>query len=552
MTKRDAARLLLDDDRLSRSLGRGIFVRLVGILSFLFAFFLLRVFLEAPLADPPRDGIIYTLLIGAASVNLLFLLIHQQGGLPLRVQAGLHVASDLALTTALVYLFGGGRSPFSVLYFLVIIVVATSLGRRRGLWTAAFAWMFYALAALARHYGWIPGTPATDDSLTGLNYSLAFHLAGFALVAILASRLARDIQRAQRELAHLETLHRDIIESIPSGLITLDGDGQVMTANRAAHSILDLTMGTPVGRPVQDTGLFRGLSWDEITQEAAPSHDRNEVLFERHGELRPIGYSLTSLTSASGDPAGHILVFQDLRDWKQLQAEVHLKERMAAVGEMAAGIAHEIGNPLAALSGSAQMLQPSLAEGSSQRTLLDIILKESRRLDRIIKSFLQFARPKERASVRFDVAELLRSNTELLRNSDELLPGHEVHLELDGGDTEILADPDQISQIFWNLTRNALRALSDAGRIDVHGRLEEGVYRISIRDNGRGMTEKTRASLFDPFRSSFSGGTGIGMAIVYRIVEEHGGRVNVESAEGEGTAVHVELPVARPLLASSA
>jgi two-component system sensor histidine kinase PilS (NtrC family) len=241
-----------------------------------------------------------------------------------------------------------------------------------------------------------------------------------------------------------------------------------------------------------------------------------------------------------------VLIFQDLYEWRKLQEELQLKDRMAAVGEMAAGIAHEIGNPLAALSGSAQMLQPSLAEGSSQRTLLDIILRESQRLDRTIKSFLQFARPKERSSRRFDIAELLRNNTELLRNSDEVLPGHRIHLEVDDGTAELIADADQISQIFWNLTRNALRAMDSEGDLYVRGRLEGDVYCITFRDTGRGMTESARTQLFYPFHTSFRGGTGIGMAIAYRIVEEHGGRLTVDSEAGKGTSISVFLPAAAP------
>ncbi len=543
------ARGTLDDERLARQLGRAIFVRLVGILSFLFAFFLLRVFLEAPVADSPRDGIIYALLIGAISVNLGFLLLLHRGRMSVRGQAGLHVTSDLLLTTALVYLFGGVSSPFTALYFVVIIVVATSAGRRWALTTAGASWALYALASLSQHFGWVPGTPVSSESLAELNYSVVFHLAGFVLVAVLASRLARDMLRVKRDLASLENLHRDIVESIPSGLITLDTDGKIVTSNAAANWILGVPDDPPVGRAIQETGLFRGKSWQEILDEAG---DRNEVLFDRHGEPRPIGFSLSQLGSPEGQPAAHILVFQDLREWKKLQAEVHLKERMAAVGEMAAGIAHEIGNPLAALSGSAQMLQPSLDEGSSQRTLLDIILKESRRLDRIIKSFMKFARPKERASVRFDVANLLRANTELLRNSDEVLPGHRIHLDLDVEHAKIIGDPDQISQIFWNLTSNALRALPESGDIHVQGTLVGSVYRISIRDNGKGMTEQARARLFHPFQSSFRGGTGIGMAIVYRIVEEHGGRLSVEGEPGRGTTVTVELPAAEPALVTLA
>jgi two-component system sensor histidine kinase PilS (NtrC family) len=216
---------------------------------------------------------------------------------------------------------------------------------------------------------------------------------------------------------------------------------------------------------------------------------------------------------------------------------------MAAVGELAAGLAHEVGNPLAAISGSAQMLSHAAAANESHRKLFEIILKESQRLDRTIKGFLRFARPKERSTERFDVAALLAENTELLRNSPEAGAGRRIELELVPPHAVLVGDRDQISQIFWNLTQNALRAMPDGGRLVIRGELGSRNYRLEFRDDGRGMTEEQRARLFHPFRSFFDQGTGIGMAIVYRIVHEHGGRIEVDSSPGAGTRVRVELPL---------
>jgi two-component system sensor histidine kinase PilS (NtrC family) len=236
------------------------------------------------------------------------------------------------------------------------------------------------------------------------------------------------------------------------------------------------------------------------------------------------------------------LIFQDLSDWRKLQEEVRIKDRMAAVGELAAGIAHEIGNPLAALSGSAQMLGAALPPGSDRHELLEIILKESQRLDRTIKSFLKFARPKERASVRFDIAQLLTENLQLLRHSQEVSERHRLELRLKPESANLIGDPDQISQIFWNLARNALKAMPDGGSLTVEGTLSDDQYRIRFTDTGRGMSAEERANLFHPFQSFFDSGTGIGMAIVYRIVQQHQGNLSVDSQEGAGTAVTVTLP----------
>ena len=551
----------LDGARLAAHLRRLVVARLVAITSFLGSFFLVRIFLAEPRTDVlvgdwivahSIDRVVYTVLILAVALNLGFLVQLRRGRTPLRVQALLQFSSDLLLTSALVHAFGGAGSPFSSIFFVVIILAAALLGRRAGLGTAVAAWFLYALAALAHEYGWFWGVALGEDSAAELAYRLGVHLLGFLLVAVLASRLARELSRAESDLASLRVVHRDIVESIPSGLITFDTQGNILTVNAAAPRILGVPRESLVGHTIEATGFFRETAWSEFVEYGDAARARLETSYERDGETRPIGFSLTELTTPQGRRAGFVLIFQDLYNWRKLQDEVQLKERMAAVGEMAAGIAHEIGNPLAALSGSAQMLRTSLSEGSSQRTLLDIILRESRRLDRTIKSFLQFSRPRERSSVHFDVAELLRTNTELLRNSEEVLPGHRIHLDLDAESARIIADADQISQIFWNLARNALRAMDGGGDLWVQGTLGDEVYRIVFRDTGRGMSASERTQLFYPFHTSFSGGTGIGMAIVYRIVEEHGGRLSVDSQPGEGTAITVELPLASTAVAAGA
>ena len=219
-----------------------------------------------------------------------------------------------------------------------------------------------------------------------------------------------------------------------------------------------------------------------------------------------MGFSVGELLDVDGQSRGFTLIFQDLTQWRKLQEEVRIKDRMAAVGELAAGLAHEIGNPLAAISGSVQMLSSSVPADSSQHKLLDITLQESRRLDRIIKDFLQYARPKARQEQRFNIAKLLTQNVALLRNSEEVTKDHEIEIEIDPPSISLIGDPDQMSQIFWNLTRNSLRAMPDGGRIRVSGLLGEDHYRISYSDTGRGMSEEERANLFHPFQSFFDGG----------------------------------------------
>lgn len=468
--------------------------------------------------------------------------------------AYIQFAGDLFLVTGLVYFFGGITSPFSMLYLIAIMVASVILKRRAALTIAGLAYILYAtlITALARN--WIPALSPlpTDLELSfRISYNLAVHLFGFYAVALLTSYLGESATRAEEELAEktgsladLEVFHRDVIQSISSGLISTDLDGKVTTVNRAALEILDTTESALLGKPIDQSGLFSASEW----LAAASTSDserrmRSELVIERGSERLPIGFTVTQLTDAHDVPAGWIVVFQDLSQWRRLQEELRLKDRMAAVGELAAGLAHEVGNPLAAISGSVQLLSASIAAEHQERRLLDIIIKESLRLDRTIKGFLRFARPRERAAARFDIAALLTENTALLRNSEEATGRHEISLKLEPASAQLTGDPDQISQIFWNLARNALRAMPDGGKLFIVGRLQGSSYRFEFRDTGHGMSEEQRAKLFHPFQSFFDSGTGIGMAIVYRIVQEHGGSINVESRPEAGTRIVVELPV---------
>ncbi len=471
--------------------------------------------------------------------------------------AYIQFAGDLLLVSGLVYFFGGITSPFSMLYLVVIMVSAVILQRRAAMTIAGIAYILYAtlLTALARN--WIPALSPlpTDLELSfRISYNLAVHLFGFYAVALLTSYLGESASRAEEELAektgslaNLEVFHRDVIQSISSGLISTDLEARVTTVNRAALEILGTSEVALVGRPISESGLFSDGEWAAATSDTSSDRlTRSELVVARGSERLPIGFTVTRLTDAHDVPTGWIVVFQDLSQWRRLQEELRLKDRMAAVGELAAGLAHEVGNPLAAISGSVQLLSASFAAEQQERRLLDIIVKESLRLDRTIKGFLRFARPRERAAARFDIAALLAENTALLRNSEEATGGHEFTLDLDPESVQLTGDPDQISQIFWNLARNALRAMPGGGSLHIEGRLRGESYSIEFRDTGHGMSEEQRAKLFHPFQSFFDSGTGIGMAIVYRIVQEHGGSISVESRPAAGTRIVVALPVHSP------
>ncbi len=547
--------------RLIRSLRWLIAIRLVVITSVVFPHLLTQ--LATPGSIPTFD-LLYLLagLTYVASLGYIALLRLLRGSPA--IQAFIQFSGDLLLVTGLVAFFGGIASPFSLFYLVVIMVASVLLRRRAGLLVATAAYVLYAALLVALARGVVPplGPTLSGPELAWrLPYNLAIHFFGFYAVALLTSLLAENVRRAEAELeaqrdslANLEVFHRDVVQSISTGLATTDLAGRVTSVNRAALEILGRPESSLLGRPVQELGLQTRDEWDQLVAGIGASRrsERTEAEIRRGDEIVPVGFNLSPLTGAGGVPIGTILVFQDLSQWRRLQEELRVKDRMAAAGELAAGIAHEVGNPLAAISGSVQLLSSALPATESQRKLLEIILKESQRLDRTIKGFLRFARPRERSASRFDIAGLLAENLELLRNSEEATGRHRFELALDPASAFLIGDPDQISQIFWNLARNALRAMPEGGTLRLAGHADDEHYQIEFQDTGRGMSEEQRARLFQPFQSFFDGGTGIGMAIVYRIVQEHGGRLGVESRPGQGTTISVSLPLRQPVAVEAA
>jgi two-component system sensor histidine kinase PilS (NtrC family) len=499
----------------------------------------------------PTDAFLYGLAGATYALSLVYtVMLRRLPPSTATLQAQLQFLGDVAIITGLVYYFGGASSSFSTLYLVVITAAATLLSRRRALVLANVSWIFYATLVWSLMQGLIPLAPGTVQASGLLTYSLTVHLLGFNAVAFLVSYLAQhateaevELERTTEDLAQLEHFHRDVTSSLASGLMTTDLEGRIVTVNPAGERILGRDLTAIAGCHIVDTGLLTAEQWRSATETSRTSRRRQRAVVAGDDGESHIGYSVTHLHHRDGTQRGFIVIFQDVTNWHQLEQQVRTKDRMAAIGELSAGLAHELGNPLAALSGSVQLLSSSLPESDESHRLLQIMLSESQRLDRIIKGFLRFARPGERVSSDYDVAALLSENIELLRNSDEVTPAHRLDVDLDSTSAMLTGDRDQISQIFWNLARNAIRAMPDGGRLLVTGHADGDVYRIRFRDNGKGMTDAERRALFQPFKTSFDGGTGIGMAIVYRIVQEHGGELSVESAPMLGTTVSVDLPM---------
>ncbi len=515
--------------------------------------------------EPAVDTRLLYLLAGLTYVaSLVYIVLLRLVPGRFRMHAYIQFFGDLALVTVLVYFFGGIESPFSIFYLLVI-AVSTTLLERRSTGVATLAFIFYAALMVALYEGWLPtpdGSTIVHDvaTLRRLAYNLAIHLFAFYSVTFLTWFLVANVTRAEQELeekredlADLEIKYRDVIQSITSGLILTDPSGQVTSLNRAGRRILRRSEEDLVGRHVAESGIITPAQWQQFAERSGGQRRlTSEIEVVRDQAPIHVGFSLAELKTADGVSTGAIIIFQDLTPWRKLEEEVRLKDRMAAVGTLAAGLAHEIGNPLAAISGSVQMLGRSIDPEAPERRLLGILLKESQRLDRIIKGFLEYARPKRRSAQEFDVARLLAENFELLRNSPEVGAGHELRIELDPPSAQLEADPDGVSQIFWNLARNALKAMPEGGLLTVRGSRHGDAYEIEFFDTGKGMSEEERANLFHPFQSFFDSGTGLGMAIVYRIVQDHRGEVSVDSRPDAHTRITVRLPLRSAVPAATA
>jgi len=321
-------------------------------------------------------------------------------------------------------------------------------------------------------------------------------------------------------------------------LITADRAGRILFVNEYGGTILGRTAPDLLGR------LVRDLFGSQLRARPLRTHEdiaRIDVAYQRpDGVSLELGVSVSQLATADG---GHLLVFQDLTEIKSLEREIRAKEKLAAVGEMAAQLAHEIRNPLGSISGSAQVLLAESTISSEQARLLEIIRRESKRLSDSLNSFLSHTRLAPPPSVAVDLRDVVAEAVTLLRNGPEVGPRHTIDFEADAGPHVCLADRDQISQVFWNLSRNALEAMPQGGSLTIRLRRRDDEVVLSVKDEGRGLDREEQRRIFEPFRSGGSSGAGLGLAIVFRIVREHRGDISVRSAPSRGTEFEVHLPL---------
>ena len=498
-------------------------------------------------------------LYATAAVTYILTLIYIGAGQLFKsriINLAIQLTGDLLVETMLVYFTGALDSPFSFLYLVSIITASTMLYRRGGLFAASGAVILYGVLGDLIYNNVIPlpqqsWIVPTTWTASRLYLNIGTNFAGFYATALLTAYISEKLQKTSEELdekgrivAALRALNQNVVESIPSGLITLSTEGIASFVNPAGCQILRMESRSVIGHHVSELGFFRPEQWEEARRTLA---SESVVRVEKDNfhvvdEDRSLGYAVTPLRTLEGTESGYTLIFQDLTEMKQLEAELRLKDRMAAVGELSAGIAHEIRNPLAAIAGSVQVLGKSSSLSPQEQRLMSIILKESERLNKSIADFLRFVRPQDRRPTEFDIAASLSETLDLLANSPELRADHRIERQISPPSFTIVGDADQIRQVFWNLARNAFQAMPSGGLLRVSTEVNADVYRIQFSDSGRGMSELDLRRLFQPFRTNFPSGTGLGMAISYRIVQAHGGEIDVASRSGMGTTITVSLP----------
>lgn len=468
------------------------------------------------------------------------------------VHGSLQVGGDIVIIATVVYLTGGLQSPFPFLFLVCVGVAAMMFGLRGALITAGLAFLAYGAMVVGLLYRLIPPPTTLTHQITPTSPTLLFQVAltgaGFGLVALLTSYLAHSLQQAESRLrgAHQVTerliaLSTDIVTSVDSGVIATDPDGVVVLANPAAMGII-AAEGSLEGEPIERVLPLVGVTWPEVFREAAERRTaRAEGALGIDG--KPIGGTITPLAADSGAPLGFVVHFRDLTEAREQRRRERLRERLAAVGEMAAGIAHEIRNPMASISGSAQVLAKASALRDNDSRLLRIIVEESRRLSGIVEAFLNYARPPEPKRGPCDLSRTLADTLDLFENSQEVTEKHCIERDIAPVRTSVVADEGQLRQAFFNLARNAVQAMPEGGTMRVRAGVEGGTYRIRWSDEGTGMTAQQIDEIFQPFKAFRRGGTGLGLAVVYSIVTDHGGDIAVESTPGAGCTFTLSLPL---------
>jgi two-component system sensor histidine kinase PilS (NtrC family) len=460
-----------------------------------------------------------------------------------RIQSLLQVLTDMIMVTLVVYATGGVDSSLNFLYPLVIIVACVLLPRTWAYLTAALAFLLYGATLELTYFEVVPSYSTTHPGVRTLQAIILVNLFAFLAVSYLASLLVTKLRQVDVRLKYtsgalknLQALHENIIQAMSGGLITTGLEGHITLANAAAQKALESLERDLVGQRIQD------LFMDALPQ-VDSDYTHSEVRYVLKNEFRKTFRVIVSeLKVPDRGVLGYVYTLDDLTQIRRLEREVRIQDRLAAVGRLAAAIAHEIRNPLTSIAGSASMLTniPNLSE--EHRQLLRIVTRESERLNGIITDFLAYSRGKQYQFTKVDLVPLLEDTLTLLQH--RLMAenaGITIERRYNVPQAWALADGDKLKQVFWNFSENAVRAMKDQGVLSVSLRAEGGELEVSFADTGPGISPQIVEKVFEPFQSDFEGGTGLGLAIVYQIVQAHDGKVWARSRLGKGSEFVLRL-----------
>jgi two-component system sensor histidine kinase PilS (NtrC family) len=496
------------------------------------------------LTNVPKSAFVGAMLIWYAASA--FYIIWFKFGKDLLLQARVQILTDLLFTSAVVYLTGGIDTSFNFLYPLVIILASILLSQTWAYLTAALSFIFFGAILELSFFGFIRSYSLSRPDLKSLQAVIFINLFAYLLVAYLAGRLSTRLRQVNVELQDqrgaledLQALHANIVSSISGGLITTDLEGRIKLMNPAAKALL-----------ARQHESLEGVIVDSLFVDPLPSEVsgflRREVRAAApNGGERTFAVTVSPLRVADRGNVGYVFTLDDLTEIRRLEREVRMRDRLAAVGRLASGIAHEIRNPLSSIAGSVKVLSGISALTEDQRVLVEIVTRESERLNSIISDFLDYSREKKLQMRPVDLVVLLDETLVLLQNrlsipdplSTKPKPAIQIEREFKVSEAWAYGDGDKLKQVFWNIAQNAVRAMPNGGILNVTLAEDGESWRIGIVDNGVGMSPQRLEKVFEPFQSGFEGGTGLGLAIVYQIVQAHGGDIGVQSEQGVGTEV---------------
>ncbi len=474
---------------------------------------------------------------------------------------------DLVLLTMIVHYSGGSGSYFSILYILPVLVGGIYFQIIGGLAAASIATVAYVVYSLLELGGFITSPAGSWMPMReGIYHPLLrcyLHVAVFVVTGVMSGYISRrvlnkgkELEDREREIRHMQLSTDSIVSNMSSGLIVTDMAGEILSVNPAALSILDFEMEELTGVKIERLGSHLGPLAKELSLVLTTGipRSRHEIEIKRPtGEALPLGISTSLLTGDDGEARGLIALFQDLTEVHRIRERIRQTDKMVAIGELSAAIAHEIRAPLATICGSIEMLAGELTLSGEHRILMDLITKESARLDNIISDFLEFARLRRPSFTPVDVTRCIEEVVMLLEHSPSYRDSVSIQVKSGVNGLRICADDEQLRQVFLNLGMNACEAMCEGGRLTIavgreNVRLGEGdecdeCVRIEFENDGPPIPEDVLPHIFEPFYTTKRGGTGLGLAIAARIVESHAGGIEAGRSASGTTVFSVVLPV---------